>query len=177
LARTCRWAQHGQRWPVACWPREQEGRRRLLRRRRHYDGRGDRKRGVGGAANDGEGGGALGRFGEGSEVEEQQRRRSFAARQWRPWPQLGAERPSKREAAARVRGRSVEALALVMEEQGASRRVALRWDAHQQWMACSAAWATRRPAVEHLACVGEGDVGSRFGPLPDRIRPWAKNEV
>ena len=135
------------------------------------------EKGHRGAANDGEGGGALGRIGEGSEVEERQQRRSFAAQQWRPWPQLGAERLAKREAAARVRGRSVEALALVMEEQGASRRVALRWDARQQWMACSAAWATRRPAVEHLACVDEGDVGSRFVPLPGRIRPWAKNEV
>ena len=162
---------------MACWPCEQAGHRRLLRRRRHYGGRGDRKRGARGVANDGEGGGALGRFGEGSEVEERQRRRSFAARQWRPWPQLGAERPAKREAAARVRGRSVEALALVMEEQGMRRRVALRWDARQQWRACSAAWATRRPSAEHLACIDEGDVGSRFGPLLGRIRPWAKNEV
>ena len=143
---------------MACWLREQAGCRWLLRRRWHYGAHGGRKRGAGGAANDGEGGGALGRIGEGSEVEEQQRRRSFAARQWRPWPQLGAERLAKREVAARVRGRSVEALALVMEEQGAMRRVALRWDARQQWMACSAAWAMR-------ACVDEGDVGSQFGPL------------
>ena len=162
---------------MACWPREQAGRRRLLRRRRHYGGRGDRKRGAGGAANDDEGGGALGRIGEGSEVEERQRRMSFAARQWRPWPQLGAERLAKREVAARVRGRSVEALALVMEEQGTRRRVALRWDARQQWRACSAAWATRRPSAEHLACIGVGEVGSRFGLLTGRIRPWAKNEV
>ena len=60
---------------MACWPREQAGRRRLLRRRWHYGDRGDKKRGVGGAANDGEGGGALGRIGEGSKVEERQRRR------------------------------------------------------------------------------------------------------
>ena len=144
---------------MACWPREQAGRRR----RRHYGDRGDRKRGAGGAANDAEGGGALGRIGEVSEVEERQRRRSFAARQWRPWPQLGAERLAKREAAARVRGRSVEALALVMEEQSARRHVALRWDAHQQWRVCSAAWAMRRPSAEHLARVGVGEVGSRFG--------------
>jgi hypothetical protein len=30
---------------------------------------------------------------------------------------------------------------------------------------------------EHVAGVGEGDVGSQFGPLPGRISPWAKNEV
>jgi hypothetical protein len=62
-------------------------------------------------------------------------------------------------------------------EREQQRRVARRWDARQQWRARSAAWLTRRPAVEHLACVGEGKVGSRFGPLPGRISPWAKNKV
>jgi len=31
--------------------------------------------------------------------------------------------------------------------------------------------------LEHVAGVGVGKVGSRFGPLPGRIRPWAKNKV
>ena len=33
-------------------------------------------------------------------------------------------------------------------------------DAWQQWQACSAAWATRRPSDEHLARVGMAEVGS-----------------
>jgi len=33
---------------VACWPREQAGRRQLLWRRWQYNGRGNRKRGAGG---------------------------------------------------------------------------------------------------------------------------------
>ena len=53
-----------------------------------------------------------------------------------------------------------------LESQGAGWRVAWSLDMRQQWRARSAAWLTRLPAVEHLACVGEGDVGSRFGPHP-----------
>ena len=56
------WAsQLGPRRPVACRPREQAERRRLLRRRRRYGGCGGRKRGAEGAAHDGEGVGAHGR--------------------------------------------------------------------------------------------------------------------
>nr|AWA44812.1 hypothetical protein SO37C23_000001 [Saccharum officinarum] len=52
-------------------------------------------------------------------------------------------------------------------EREQQRRVARRWDARQQWRARSAAWLTRRPTVEHLACVGEGKssirvVGARW---------------
>jgi hypothetical protein len=40
--------------------------------------------------------------------------------------------------------------------------------------------ATRRPLRqfnEHMAGVGEDEVGSQFGPLPGRISLWAKNKV
>ena len=39
------------------------------------------------------------------------------------------------------------------------------------------AWRPRRQTVEHMASVRVDMVGSQFGPLPGRIRPWAKNEV
>jgi len=48
-------------------------------------------------------------------------------------------------------------------EREQQRRVARRWDARQPWRACSVAWSTRRPSAEHLARVGVGEVGSRFG--------------
>ena len=54
-------SQLGPRRPVACRPREQAERRRLLRRRRCYGGCGGRKRGAEGVAHGWEGFGAHGR--------------------------------------------------------------------------------------------------------------------
>ena len=67
LSRTRRWPRHGRRRPVACWPREQAERRRLLGGDGATAVEVTGKRGAGGAAHDGEGDAALGSDGGGME--------------------------------------------------------------------------------------------------------------
>ena len=178
LSRTRRWPRHGRRRPVASWPREQAERRRLLGGDGATAVEVTGKRGAGGAAHDGECGGAHGRT------------RGSPKRWGRDGGQLGhggrghggsvlaCMRRGRAPGRARASAGCVVTLGRsYLEAQGAGLRVAWSSDAHRPWGASSGAWRPRRQNVEHVASVGEGKVGSRFGPLPGRNRPWAKNEV
>jgi hypothetical protein len=86
----------------------------------------------------------------------------------------GRERGGGRRVSARTRFSPSEATERSAGQQGTR---PCRWG-HEQGMAATRS-ATRRPMRqfnEHLAGVGEDEVGSQIGPLPDRISLWAKKQ-
>ena len=105
---------------------------------------------------------------------------SFAARQWRPWPQLGVERLAKLGAAARERGRRGAALAHGFG--GAEGEVARgrRWDARQRRGRMATTFTTcvvvrAFPRARGGRRCGQG--GRWIGPDLGRFRPQAQNKV
>ena len=134
--------------------------------RRRHGGRSDWKRGVGGAAHDGECGGAHGRT------------RGSPKRWGRDGGQLGhggrghgcsvltCVRRGRALGRARASAGCVVTLGhSYLEAQGAGRRVAWSSDARRPWGASSGAWQPHRQNVEHVASVGVGKVGAELGRI------------
>ena len=138
------------------------------RRRRRHGGRGDRKRGAGGAAHDGEGGGTHGRT------------RGSSKRWGRDGGQLGhGGRGRAWRHSARERGRASEGGVVTLGHLGV--RIRRRREQGGAWRggrtcgsngARAAAWLPRRQFNEHVACFSVPDLGPVFWHIPCGFRTW-----